>query len=277
MYWFRSLLMFCMFCLLFGITTADFSADTFITQFQNKQSTLSLTEKKTYYKKVIGNLHLLAIKNRTDAQQSAFYTSLKDYVGTQLQNISTPSSSSVKTSSSITSSSITSTGIIIPKVDLTKVRDVWLWLHNTERIKLWLTSFTYSSALEWTASTWANHLAFLGKATHQRKNTDGYYSYTSIKTWFEDQWIVFATQEKNGQWVFTENLWRGYYTCKKNNCTDDLIKAIKTTRSFFMSEKGKSYRPHYNAIVGDFSTIGLWIAIKGNKYYLVSHYTQDLK
>jgi len=126
MYWFRSLLMFCMFCLLFGITTADFSADTFITQFQNKQSTLSLTEKKTYYKKVIGNLHLLAIKNRTDAQQSAFYTSLKDYVGTQLQNISTPSSSSVKTSSSITSSSITSTGIIIPKVDLTKVRDVWL-------------------------------------------------------------------------------------------------------------------------------------------------------
>jgi hypothetical protein len=44
-----------------------------------------------------------------------------------------------------------------------------------------------------------------------------------------------------------------------------------------MSEKGKSSKPHYNAIVGNFSTIGLGVAVVGNKYYLVTHYTQALK
>jgi hypothetical protein len=77
--------------------------------------------------------------------------------------------------------------------------------------------------------------------------------------------------------LFTENLWRGYYTCKKADCTEDFIKAIKTSRAFFIKEKWKSYRPHYNAIMGDFSIIGLWVALVGSKYYLVSHYTQDLK
>lgn len=44
-----------------------------------------------------------------------------------------------------------------------------------------------------------------------------------------------------------------------------------------MTEKGKSYSPHYNAIVGDFAEIGLGVALVGNKYYLVTHYSQDLK
>gem|GEM_PF-3072846 len=36
----------------------------------------------------------------------------------------------------------------IPKVNLTKVRTVWLLLHNTERATKKLTPFTYNSALE---------------------------------------------------------------------------------------------------------------------------------
>gem|GEM_PF-1623703 len=44
-----------------------------------------------------------------------------------------------------------------------------------------------------------------------------------------------------------------------------------------MSEKGKTSKPHYNAIVGNFSSIGLGVVLVGNKYYLVSHYIQDLK
>jgi hypothetical protein len=67
------------------------------------------------------------------------------------------------------------------------------------------------------------------------------------------------------------------YSCQKDDCTDDFIKAIKKSRSFFMSEKGKSYRPHYNAIMGTFSSIGLGVGIAGNKYYLVTHYTQALQ
>ncbi|MFA6255943.1 MAG: CAP domain-containing protein [Candidatus Absconditabacterales bacterium] len=251
-----------------GTTFASFSADDFIAQFQTKQSTLSLAEKKTYYLQVYNNLSLLAVRNRSDAEQIKLYTSLREYVSTQIKNLG--SSASYLTSLSFS-------GMNISKVDLTKVRDVWLALHNIERSTKSLTSFTYSSALEGTASTWANHLAELGRTSHQRKNTDGYYSYNSIKTWFLDQGIVFATEEKNGQSLFTENLGRGYYTCKKADCTEDFIKAIKTSRAFFIKEKGKSYRPHYNAIMGDFSIIGLGVALVGSKYYLVSHYTQDLK
>jgi hypothetical protein len=40
-----------------------------------------------------------------------------------------------------------------------------------------------------------------------------------------------------------------------------------------MSEKGKKYKPHYNAIMGSFSRVGVWVALVGNKYYLVAHYT----
>ncbi len=263
------LVLVCIVCCLFLWTTwALFSADTFIAQFQAKQATLSLSEKKTYYLQVYNNLSLLAIRNRNDADQFALYTSLKDYVHTQITNLWSITSSIVST---------TSSGMTIPKVDLARVRTTWLALHNAERTTKSLTSFTYSSALEWTATTWAKHLADIGKASHQRNSTDGYYSYDSIKQRFTDQWIVFATKEKNGQPLFTENLWRGYYTCKKTDCTDDFIKAIKTTRTFFMSEKGKTSKPHYNAIVGNFSTIGLGVALIGNKYYLVTHYTQVLK
>jgi hypothetical protein len=40
-----------------------------------------------------------------------------------------------------------------------------------------------------------------------------------------------------------------------------------------MSEKGKKYKPHYNAIMGSFSRVGVWVALVGTKYYLVAHYT----
>jgi uncharacterized protein YkwD len=50
-----------------------------------------------------------------------------------------------------------------------------------------LQPFTYSSALEGTAFARAQHLADVKKTTHKRKNTDGYYSYPSIKSWFVDQ------------------------------------------------------------------------------------------
>ncbi|MCX6823854.1 MAG: CAP domain-containing protein [candidate division SR1 bacterium] len=268
MYSIRSLLLIGILSLFLGTTFAVFTADSFIAQFQAQQATLSTTEKKVYYKKVFNNLSLLAIQNRTDIEQFTLYTSLKDYVNTQIQLLSGTISSPIASSIS---------GMNILKVDLAKVRDTWLALHNTERKTKSLTPFTYSAALEGTASTWAQHLADIGTTTHKRKNTDGYYSYTNIKDWFLHQGINFSTEEKSGQPLFTENIGWNIYSCKKTDCTDDFIKAIKKSRTFFMSEKGSSYTPHYNAIVGNFSTIGLGVAVVGNKYYLVTHYTQDLK
>ncbi len=246
-------------------THATFSYNDFVAQFSSASANLSQTEKKAYYLKVYNNMSLLAIRNRTDVKQFNLYTLLKTYIQTQIKALWSSSGSS----------SISE--MTIPNIDLSKVRTAWLALHNTERTTKKLTSFTYFSSLEWTATTWANHLATLGKATHLRKSTDVYYSYTSIKERFINQWITFANKEKSWQPLFTENLWRGYYTCKKTDCTDDFIKAITTSRTFFMREKGKKSKPHYNAIVGNFSNIGLGVSLVGNKYYLVTHYTQPLK
>lgn len=258
---FRLLILFFAVSLSFWASFALFSADSFISEFQSKAATLSPIDKKIYYKQVLNSLTLLAIRNRNDVDQAKLYESLKSYVSDQIQSIGL----------------IVSSGMSIPNVDLVKVRDAWLALHNTERITKWLTPFVYSSALEWTAMTWAQHLADIGTTTHLRQAGDGYYSYTSIKDWFIQQWITFATQETNGQPLFTENLWWNIYSCKKTDCTDDFIKAMKKTRTFFMNEKFKSYKPHYKAIVWNFSNLGVGVVLVGNKYYLVSHYAQALK
>jgi len=264
---FHFLFTFVVLFLFLGTTFAIFSVDDFIAWLQAKQATLSLAEKKTYYLQVYNNLTALAIRNHDDVEQAKLFVLLKDYVQTQIKNLWSWSSFSW----------VVASGMTIPNVDLAKVREVWLALHNEERTSKWLTPFAYSLDLERTASTWANHLATLRTVTHRRKSTDDYYSYASIKAWFINQWIVFSSQEVAGQSLFTENIWWNMYKCTKTDCTDDFIKAIKKSRTFFMSEKGKSYKPHYNAIVGNFSTIGLWVALVGNKYYLVSHYTQDLQ
>ena len=271
MRWFRFLFVISLSSLFFGLSFATFSVDDFIVQFQTKQATLSPSDKKAYCLQVYHNLTLLAIKNRSDIQQFTLYTLLKNYIDGQLSTLWIFSSSNDSWTTSLGVSFTllpSSLNMNIPNVDLARVRAVWLALHNTERQTKSLIPFTYSSVLEWTASLWAQHLADLGIVTHNRKNTDWWYSYESIKSWFINQWIVFVSTGQISQSLFTENLWWNLYSC-----TDDFIAAIKKSRTFFMSEKGKAYAPHYNAIMGNYSRIGLWVVLVGNKYYLVAHYT----
>lgn len=264
----RFLLLFFILFLFLGTSFATVSPEEFIAGFETQEAQLSPLQKERYYKKVLDHLSILISRNRDDMGQVAVFNWLKDHVNGRLQVLSSGSVSPV-----LSGISLFSSGMNIPNVDLEKVRAFWLSLHNTERATTWLTPFVYSPALEWTASTWADHLASIRKASHKRKNTDGYYSYASIKKWFIDQWINFLGKEQGGQSLFTENLGWNMYTCKKIDCTDDFIKAIKKSRTFFMSEKYRAYKPHYNAIMGNFSTIGLGVGVAGNKYYLVSHYT----
>ena len=271
MRFFRYLFMFFIFSLFLGTTFALFSVDDFIMQFQTQQANLSFSEKQAYYKKVLNNLNLLAVRNRDDADQVKLYTELQNYVSAQIESLWSFDSAAVSFTLLPSSS-----GMNILNVDLDRVRATWLSWHNTERQTKWLTPFTYSSALEGTASTRAQHLADIKTTTHRRKSTDGYYSYASIKSWFVDQWIVFSDTGQKSSLLFTENIWWNIYSCKKADCTDDFIAAIKKSRKFFMSEKGKTYKPHYNAIMGDFSRVGMWVALVGNKYYLVAHYTTPL-
>lgn len=138
----RSLLLFFILSLYLGTSFAAFSADSFITSFQAKQATLSLAEKKPYYLQVYNNLTLLAIKNRNDAEQANLYAFLKEYILSQIKNLSSlPASNTSSNANSNTSSSTISFTIQtapvsemnIPNVDLASVRDARLALHNTER------------------------------------------------------------------------------------------------------------------------------------------------
>ena len=81
------------FTLLLGVSFATFSFDDFVSSFQAQQMSLSSGEKEPYYKKVLANLNLLALRNRKDKELKSFYTSLINYVTLQLQNLSsTPTS-----------------------------------------------------------------------------------------------------------------------------------------------------------------------------------------
>lgn len=160
----------------------------------------------------------------------------------------------------------------IENVNLDIVKQEWTKRHNQERQIYWLNWYILDTNLNKTAKTRSDKLTKLGKSTHKRSTKDWYYNYWNIKTRFENQWVEF----KDVSWtLFTESIWRWYYKCSKLDCTQDLIKSIKSTFKFFMSEKNKSRKPHYNWIVMEnFSNIWVWISIdkKNNKYFLVSHY-----
>lgn len=168
-------------------------------------------------------------------------------------------------------------GYNTPNINIQKIRDTRLALHNQERKNVWANIYTYSTTLERTAFNRATYLNKIGKSTHQRTPQDGYYSYINIRKWFDDQWVLFKT---NKWTLFSESIWRNIYNCTKKDCTDDLIKAMKPTFAFFMSEKGKSYKPHYNWIVlKSFTKMGVGVNRnpQTKKIFIVTHYSVDLK
>ncbi|MCX6823321.1 MAG: CAP domain-containing protein [candidate division SR1 bacterium] len=159
-------------------------------------------------------------------------------------------------------------------VNFSKVQSAWLDWQNTERKKLGLATYTGNSILQSSAQDRAEALKDMGTVTHQRKASDGYYNYRSIKSRFGDHGVGFSDDSGT---LFSESLGWGYYVCSKDDCTDSLIKAIKSTFTFFMNEKGKWSQPHYKAIISkDFTSVGLGIATIGKQYYLVSHYGRNI-
>ena len=167
------------------------------------------------------------------------------------------------------------------KVNMQKVRTARLSRHNTERKLVWLTAYTGSAKLDATAQKRAEYLAKINTATHKRlqsgngKPTDIYYNYKSIKARFTGQNINFPP-EKSGVPNFTENLAYQYYKCTKDDCTADMITAIKIWFAFFMSEKILK-GPHYKAIIGkQFKIVGMWIGVVRTRYYIVTHYATEI-
>lgn len=160
-------------------------------------------------------------------------------------------------------------------IDIEKVRATWLDWYNTERESLGLDPYVYNSALDRTAAAWSDFSKERGYIDHKRPGQTAYYDYNLIKSWFADQGVTF---DESGGTAFTESIGWNVYNCRQSDCTQYLIDDIKSSFNFFMSEKGKASRPHYDSIVSsNFTEIGLGIAMDEGKYYLTVHYAVEVE
>jgi uncharacterized protein YkwD len=163
----------------------------------------------------------------------------------------------------------------LPWVDMQRVYSTWIGWYNETRTELGLVPYTYDNRLTVTASDW-NRVFAEGKwQNHHRRNPgDTYYDYKKITAWFAERGVVGKVV---GGATTTENVGYGYYNCNSSDCTDTLIRAIRSTFDYYMSEK--SYNGlHYKSIVQpNFRKIGLDIIVvpSEKRYYLTVHYITE--
>ncbi len=165
-------------------------------------------------------------------------------------------------------------------IDVQAVRKAVLTRHNEERKSVWVGYYTYNLDLEWSATVWANKLADSHKTSnlHPRNPGDWYYNYDSMQNRFSGLWIKFSKAPK---WAaaFSETIWYGYYKCSKSDCTQDLIDAVKKTRTWLIMKEKSSGGSHYKAAtMKHFTQMWAWVAIDktNNRYYVVLHYWVDI-
>ncbi len=166
----------------------------------------------------------------------------------------------------------------IPKVSDVRVSRMWLSWINRLRKAEGVPSVKYSDALNATALEWSTAAASAGTITHSRPGQTLYYDYPRMVSWFAERGLTF---ENVSSTTFTENIGWGTYSCKETqrDCTRNLIRSIRSTLSFYLAEKGKQHRPHYNSIMNPkFTITGLGIALNAeqNKYFLTVHYGTTL-
>ncbi|HMT27237.1 MAG TPA: CAP domain-containing protein [Candidatus Absconditabacterales bacterium] len=213
----------------------------------------------------------------SDSQKIAIVDYLKELATQKLETLSVVSLANTGTTSNGSLFSGNYTATSIKNVDMNTVRQARLGWFNTERKLVGVPAYSYNARLDATALERSDYSKKNGTITHERNAGDGYYNYPVINQRFLDRGI----NPKNiSRVTHSENIGRGVYKCSKADCTQNLITAIKSTFDFYMSEKGKSFRPHYNSMVNKyFGIIGLGISIdeaKG-KYYLTVHYSTELQ
>lgn len=162
-----------------------------------------------------------------------------------------------------------------PRVDMQIVRDTWLGWVNDARKEKGLAPYTLDDTLNHTAGNWAFYSAKRGSIDHKRAIGAPYYDYKAIEKWFDHFGVTFTNIAGK---TFTENIGWGVYKCK-GDCTTSLTKSIRSTFDFYMGEKQKQDRPHYNSIMNpQFTKIGIGIAVdRRGKYFIAVHYGTQVK
>lgn len=167
----------------------------------------------------------------------------------------------------------------LQNIDINMVKDTWLSWYNEARKPLGRNAYSYNLTLEKTALDWSKVTKSRWTMSHKRDLSDSYYNYNKITSWFKDRWVIC----KNIYGVtHTENIWIWYFSCSDWECTDELINWVRETFDFFMSEKNKTNKTHYQSVVNKYFTkMGLWIELQETsswkfKYYLTVHYCTEL-
>ena len=281
--------------LIFNSYTQAISLSDFTPWLDKKVSSLKTTEEQVKFLQSFADT--LATSKFTKDKNARVYKQLREYTLNMLSVFqyelkkeqaaktskwSTTKTTSTKISTSTTTIKTTSTNKLphlsdnFSNINEQKVRDAILSWHNYEREYLWLNNYKYNLDLEWSATVRANKLANSSKTTnlHLRNSWDWTYNYNSILNWFSDLWIKFPASVK---WAvsFSESIWYWYYKCSKSDCTQDLINAVKKTRTWLIMKEKSSNGNHYRAaIMKHFTQMWAWIVIdkSHNRYYVVFHY-----
>lgn len=271
--------------------TKSLDINEFTPLLDKKIASLKTTEEKVIYLQWFTNI--LTNKKYTQNKDAQVFKNIREYSLNMLNSFQQELNEEVIKNTTNTQNSWTNNSLYITKtatitnlphlsdnftnIDVEKVRNAILTRHNEERKFLGLNPYSYNMDLEWSATTRANKIASAHKTSnfHPRNNWDWYYNYNSMLTRFYNLWIKFPTNIWWWSSSFSESIWYNTYKCSKNNCTDELINAIKKTRTGLIMKEKSSNGSHYKAATMKHFTqmwIGIAIDKDYNRYYLVLHY-----
>lgn len=162
-------------------------------------------------------------------------------------------------------------------IDFEKVKDRWLKWHNDVRSKLWNMPYNYDERLNNTSYLWSKKQREDWFLSYKKYWDNEIYSYNSVNKWFTDRWVNCKVE----WWAGTrESVWKFWYKCTDQNCSDEFLNSLKVIFDIFMSKKWNN--ANYLAITQpNLKKIWLWIAIYETKednyyeYYITSHYCSE--
>jgi len=176
------------------------------------------------------------------------------------------------------------------KIDINKVKSTWKNWHNDARKQLWVQLYTYDSRLDNSAYEWSYISDQKWVMEHKRYYGDIYYDYHKIEKWFNDRWVNCKVKNRA---TSSESIWKYWYKCTGNDCTDELLESLKVIFDIYMAEKGLPYpaNAHYKAIThSDISKMWLWLTMSNApidenwwgwknyyEYYVTTHYCTEFK
>ncbi len=160
----------------------------------------------------------------------------------------------------------------IPNVDDEEVVRTWMTWVNGLRVERDLEPYNLDRQLTKTAQSWAENAQRSGTITHKRTGQTAYYDYNKMEDWFASLDLSFKNVDRI---TFTENIGWGVYKCSKEECTGDLIKALRTTFDMYVAEEHKASKAHWNSMVNPhfrLAGIGIVTDEESGRYYFTAHY-----